>query len=139
MRAERFLKEGKLEDALQALTAELRDDPGDTKRRTFLFELLCFAGDYPRAEKQLEILSQGGPTADMGALFYRGALQAQIMRDELFRKGDYPKTPLARAAPTAISGSLNGTPFQSLSDAAPRIGANLELFAAGKYLWIPFQ
>jgi type VI secretion system protein ImpE len=139
VRAEQFLKEGRLEDALQALSAELRDNPTDTKRRTFLFELLCFAGDYSRAEKQLEVLSQGGPTSDMGALFYRGALHAQTTREELFRKRDYPKTASGSAAPKSISGSLNGTRFQSLSDADPRIGANLELFVAGNYLWIPFH
>jgi type VI secretion system protein ImpE len=139
VRAEEFFKEGRLEDALQSLSAELRDNPGDTKRRTFLFELLCFAGDYPRAEKQLEILSQGGPSSEMGALFYRGALHAQTMREELFRKRDYPKTASGGAKPKSISGSLNGTPFQSLSDADPRIGANLELFATGNYLWIPFD
>lgn len=139
MRAEQFLKEGRLEDALQALSAELRDNPSDAKRRTFLFELLCFAGDYSRAEKQLEILSQGGPTSDIGALFYRGALHAQTTREELFRKRDYPKAASGSAAPRSIAGSLNGSPFQSLSDADPRIGANLELFAAGTYLWIPFH
>jgi len=139
VRAEQFLKEGKLEDALQALSAELRDNPSDSKRRTFLFELLCFAGDYARAEKQLEILSHGSPASDMGALFYRGALHAQTTREELFRKREYPKAASGSDTPRSISGSLNGSPFQSLSDADPRIGANLELFAAGNYLWIPFH
>jgi type VI secretion system protein ImpE len=34
---------------------------------------------------------------------------------------------------------LNGRPFQSVSDADPDLGARLEVFAAGSYLWIPFQ
>jgi type VI secretion system protein ImpE len=34
---------------------------------------------------------------------------------------------------------LNGKPFEALEDADPRIGPRLELFAAGAYLWIPFE
>src|SRR5262249_14143555 len=37
------------------------------------------------------------------------------------------------------SGVLNGKPFQTFADADPRIGARLEIFAAGNYLWIPFE
>jgi type VI secretion system protein ImpE len=33
---------------------------------------------------------------------------------------------------------LNGEPFSSISDADPRIGARLEVFAAGQYTLIPF-
>jgi len=46
---------------MPALLAELRDNPTDARRRTFLFELLCFAGEYERADKQLEVLAQAGP------------------------------------------------------------------------------
>jgi type VI secretion system protein ImpE len=38
-----------------------------------------------------------------------------------------------------VSGTLNGEPFETLTDADPRIGARLEVFAAGEYTWIPFQ
>ena len=41
--------------------------------------------------------------------------------------------------PQPVSGVLNGQPFESLSDADPRIGARLELFAAGQYTWLPFE
>ena len=36
-------------------------------------------------------------------------------------------------------GSVNEKHFQSLSDADPRIGPRLEVYAAGQYLWIPFE
>ena len=62
------------DDAIKALSAELRDNPTDTRRRTFLFELLCFAGEYERADKQLEVLAQAGPSSEMGVLLYRSAL-----------------------------------------------------------------
>jgi len=34
---------------------------------------------------------------------------------------------------------LNGKSFLALSDADPRIGARLELFAAGNYLLLPLE
>jgi type VI secretion system protein ImpE len=126
---------GKLDEAIQALGASLRDDPTDSQRRTFLFELLCFAGEYDRAEKQLEVLGQGGKNSQLGALVYHGALHAERTRHEMFRTGSYPRGP----APRPVSGTLNGKPFSSLTDADPRIGARLEVYAAGQYTWIPFE
>jgi type VI secretion system protein ImpE len=34
---------------------------------------------------------------------------------------------------------LNGQAFETIEDADPRIGAHLEVFAAGAYLWLPFE
>ena len=51
MTAQSLFKAGRLGDAIGALSAELRDNPTDAQRRTFLFELLCFAGSFDRAEQ----------------------------------------------------------------------------------------
>jgi type VI secretion system protein ImpE len=130
-----LLQAGKLDEAIDALSAELRDNPTDAHRRTFLFELLCFAGKYDRAEKQLDVVGQGTKEAEMGALLYHSALHAERMRQQMFEARSFPLT----APPKPVSGTLNGTPFASLTDADPRIGARLELFAAGQYTWIPFE
>lgn len=71
----------------------------------------------------------------MGALLYHSALHAERMRQQMFESNMFPLT----AAPKPVSGTLNGAPFESLTDADPRIGARLELFAAGQYMWIPFE
>jgi len=133
--AQELLRAGRLDAAVEALGVELRNDPTDAHRRTFLFELLCFAGNYERAEKQLDVLGQRGPDAAMGTLLYRSALHAERTRQEMFVGGTYPTGP----APRAVSGTMNGTPFQTLTDADPRIGARLEIFAAGQYTWIPLE
>jgi type VI secretion system protein ImpE len=136
MNARELLKAGKLNEAVQALGAEVRDNPSDAQRRIFLFELLCFAGDYERANKHLQILGDGSAQVQMGALLYRGALAAEITRQEMFERREFP----TGAAPeSALKGTLNGKPFTSLTDADPRIGARLEVFVAGSYTWIPFQ
>jgi type VI secretion system protein ImpE len=131
--AQELLRAGRLDAAVEALGVELRNDPTDAQRRTFLFELLCFAGNYERAEKQLDVLAQRGPDAAMGTLLYRSALHADRTRQEMFVAGTYPTGP----TPRPVSGTLNGAPFQTLTDADPRIGARLEIFAAGQYTWIP--
>ena len=124
-------------DTIKALSAEVRDNPTDVRRRTFLFELLCFAGEYERADKQLEVLGQAGPSSEIGVLLYRSALFAERQRQDLFTRGEFPKKLDAPA--TARTGTFNGKPFNSFSDADPRIGARLEIFAAGNYLWLPLE
>ncbi len=135
MNSREMYQAGKLDEAVQALGSELRNDPTDTKRRTFLFELLCITGDYDRAEKQLDILADAGKEAAMGTLLYRSALQAARTRRDMFEKKTFP----LGAGSTLAGGTLNGQAFETIEDADPRIGAHLEVFAAGAYLWLPFE
>ena len=139
MTPQELFKAGKLTEAIGALNEELRRNPASSKARTFLFELLCFSGEYDRAEKQLAVLSQAGGQSEMGALLYRGALSATRARQDLFQKKEFPKPINQEEAAGCVSGNLNGSPFQTLVDADSRIGANLEVFAAGSYFWIPFS
>jgi len=133
--ADALFRAGKLEEAIDSLGQSLKNHPLDAQARTFLFELLCFAGAHDRAEKHLDVLAGGSREAQMGALLYRAALQAERTRQEMFRTGQYPHT----APPGPAGGTLNGQTFQSLADADPRIGPRLEVFAAGRYLWLPFE
>jgi type VI secretion system protein ImpE len=137
MNSQELFRSGHLSEALKALSSEVRDNPTDARRRTFLFELLCFAGDFERADKQLEVLGQAGPSSEIGVLLYRSALYAERQRQDLFARGEYPK-PSESPGP-ATTGTFNGKPFTSFSDADPRIGARLELFAAGAYLLLPLE
>ena len=139
MDASQLFRAGKLQEAIDALSSSLRDNPSDNKSRTFLFELLCFAGDYARAEKHLELLELQSGEAAMGALLYRGALNAERMRNEMFEQKTFPQPSPETSQDESIQGSLNGKPFHSLQDGDPRIGARLEVFAAGDYMWIPLQ
>lgn len=125
---------GKLDEAIQALGAEVRSNPLDAQRRSFLFELLAFAGEFDRAEKHLDVLAGASQQAAMGSLLFRSALHAERTRQAMFEAGNFPSTP---ARP--VSGTLNGRPFTTLTDADPRIGARLEVFAAGAYTWVPLE
>jgi type VI secretion system protein ImpE len=136
MDASAFYMAGQLGPAIEALGTELRMQPGDIRRRTFLFELLCFAGAYDRAEKQLDVLAETNKEALAGSMLYRAALHAQRMREDLFLRGQLPER---KPEDDPISGSLNGTTFTALEDEDSRIGRNLEVFIAGSYTLIPFR
>ncbi len=139
MDPQELFRAGKLSEAISALNEALRNEPSNQKQRTFLFELLCFSGDYDRAEKQLNILEQeGSKDSFLGTLLYKAALNAEKTRQEMFEKRTYPQQALDGAA-VGVQGKLNGKEFQSLSDTDPRIGEKLEVFAAGDYMWISYQ
>jgi len=135
-KARALYERGDLDQAIEVLNSEVRDDPLDASRRTFLFELLAFAGARDRAEKQLDVLARNGEEVEMGAMVYRTALHADRERDEMFASGTYPQ---GDSGPPAVSGTLNGRRFESLEDADPRLGARLEIYAAGQYTWLPLQ
>lgn len=137
MNPQELYRAGRLSDAIKALSAELRDNPTDVKRRTFLFELLCFAGEWERADKQLEVLGQAGPESEMGVMLYRSALFAERQRHDLFGKSELPAE--KDEAEASRGGQANGKNFESFSDADPRTGGRLELFAAGNYLLLPLE
>ncbi len=135
MTAKELYRAGKLREAIKALGDELKANPLDATRRIFLFELLLFAGEYDRAEKQLDFLATNNSKAAAGALLYRSALHAERTRSEMFAGGDTPEVKESQP----IGGFLNGKPFDNIEDPDPRIGPNLEVFIAGSYTWIPFH
>jgi type VI secretion system protein ImpE len=130
---------GRLNDAIEALGGELRNNPADQQRRIFLFELLCFAGNWDRADKQLDILAGQDKDKRLGALLYRAALSAERTRHEKFGKPAAGSAAESTPPPAPAGGALNGREFQSIEDSDPRIGARLEVFAAESYMWIPLE
>ena len=133
--AKQLLDANNVREAERLLTMHLRQNPADGAQRSFLFELLCFSGKYDRAEKQLGVLATGTREAEMGVVLYYSALHAEKVRHDTFQKKGFPATSTSESVP----GRINGKPFRSISDADMEIGARLEVYAAGAYLWIPFQ
>lgn len=135
-RARELYREGELTEAIEALNAEVRSAPSEPGPRTFLFELLCFQGDFDRAEKQLSVLASLDPEASMGVLSYQRLLECERERRRMYASGDLPDFE-TEARP--VRGRLNGEPFDRLECGDPRLGARLEVYVAGQYRWIPFE
>ena len=138
MTAKELFDAGHVRDAEKSLSAYLRDHPSDITQRTFLFELLCFSGQYDRAE-------EAGAGGSWGKRVRRRLNWARFCITPLYAGSDRgtnysrprntPTSPVSKSPP----GTLNGKPFESIRDADPEIGPRLEVYAAGAYLWISFE
>jgi type VI secretion system protein ImpE len=137
MNASELVRAGRLGEAIDVLVAEVRDQPTDGRRRTLLFELLSFAGQFERAGKHLNLLSQVSKDAEIGVLLYQSALAAERKRQALFESREYPNA--SGESKLSLPGTLNDRPFRSIEDLDPRIGPRLEMFVAGEYVWLPFE
>lgn len=134
-RAQDLYREGKLTEAVESLQAHLREQPADARARTFLFELLCFAGEFERARKQLSALAQESNDTRLGVTYYLAALTAEIDRQSFYEE-DAPAEP---PDGTSVSGTCNGKPFTGIRDLDSRLDGALEFLAAGKYHRIAFR
>lgn len=130
MVAEECLQEGRLDDAVRALSLELRDRPADAKRRTFLFELLCFSGEWDRGEKQLSILEADGNLTPNAAEHWRAVLGSERTRQS--------SSPSEFRNPSE-QGFWNGSPFEQLRDADYNLGSQFEFFGSTGYHRVPIS
>ena len=88
--AKELLDAGQLQAAIGAITSEVKANPADVPRRTFLFELLCFAGEWDRAEKQIDVIGQQSVQSAMAVQVYRASINAERERERLFEAGVAP-------------------------------------------------
>ena len=168
-KAEELLAESNLQAAIQELTSQVKVSPTDVRLRTFLFELLVFAGDWDRAERQLDVIGQQSAKAEVGVEVYRNNIKAERDRARLFSDGLHPhflseppayvdlhletinriregngreaRTLLDRAEEDrpALMGRLNDTPFLDFRDYNDLVGPVLEVIIANKYTWVPLE
>ncbi|OOG63869.1 virulence protein SciE type [Rhodanobacter sp. B04] len=169
MTPESKLKEGRLDEALQLLTVEVRNNPADAKRRVFLFQLLALLGQWERAQNQLNISGELEPLNAMMVGAYTEALKGELVRAEVFAgkrlpvvigepeqwlalmlqalkltaDGFYEQAAALREQAfeqaAAVSGTIDGIPFDWIADADPRLGPCLEIIVNGGYSWVPFS
>jgi type VI secretion system protein ImpE len=169
MQAEQSLREGRVQDALAELQAQVRKEPANAKYRTFLFQLLAVLGQWERALNQLNVLGEMDAASLPMVQTYREAIRCERLRAEVFAgrrsplvfgdpepwvalllealrlaaEGHQTQAQASRdqafEAAAATSGTLDGRPFAWLADADPRLGPVLEAIVNGRYYWIPFQ
>jgi len=169
MLADDRLREGRLDEALSELQAEVRRNPANAKYRIFLFQLLSVLGQLDRAANQLAVIADLDAASLPMVQTYRTALECEALRRSVFA-GD--KTPLLFGDPEdwiagllqalqltargrhaeaeqlrgealdkapATSGSVDGQAFEWIADADSRLGPMCEAIIDGKYYWIPFH
>ncbi len=91
MNARELFDAGKLNDAIAAALEDVKKAPTDTGKRGFLAELLCFAGDLERADKQLDALGHQDPQVMVGVSLFRQLIRAEQARQQFYSDGRLPE------------------------------------------------
>src|ERR1700736_4212234 len=92
MNAGELFKSGKLQDAIDFQVKEVKSNPADQAKRLFLFEMLAFAGELDRAQRQIDALKFEEMEVETAALNYRKLLDAERARRRLFQEGLQPQS-----------------------------------------------
>jgi type VI secretion system protein ImpE len=167
MTADGLLKAGQVEEARQALVAQVRRDPGDARARVFLFQLLAVLGQWRRAGEQLVASRELDPSNVLLAQTYGVLARAEIDRAAVFARKHLPTVvgePAAWLAQLlqalklsldgeaeaaaklrtqaleeapATAGRIDDVPFEWIADADMRFGPCLEAVINTGYVWVP--
>jgi type VI secretion system protein ImpE len=155
-----LFKSDRLTDAVALATDAVRNKPMDVAARSLLCELLCFAGELERADKQLDAALQADPQTMTGVSLLKHLIRSEFSRREVFRHGRVPefialpttaqqkrlesllhlRTGDPGTAGRLISeatelevertGTVNGQPVQGVWDLDELLGPTLEVYTA---------
>lgn len=169
MTAADLIRQGLPTQALEALQAEIRQNPADPRLRVFLFQLNCILGRWEKALTQLQVVAGLNAETMLLAQIFRPVLACEMLRAEVFSgkrtplifgepaewigllvqtaalvgQGRFDAAAELRAkafdAAPATPGKVDGQPFDWIADADSRLGPLLELILDGKYYWAPFS
>ncbi|MEW6289761.1 MAG: type VI secretion system accessory protein TagJ [Thermodesulfobacteriota bacterium] len=169
MTVKELIKAGNLGEARQQLVAAVRDNPGDTAARTLLFQVLCYCGEWDKADRHLEAIAAQDVSREAGVLGYRNLIRAEKERLAVMEKGgiasflteppaylDLYAAAQAKLAEKkadeaaalfkqideqipAISGLVNNSPFAGFRDTDSLLAPFLEVLAHDRYLWVAFE
>jgi type VI secretion system protein ImpE len=79
-----------LNEAVQAASDEVKNAPQDPGKRWLLAELLCFTGDFSRADTHLDLIASQNPKAAPNVAIFRQLLRAEEARQQFFSAGRVP-------------------------------------------------
>ena len=169
MNAKQEFDSGNLSGAVEAAVAEVKQNPADNARRTFLFELLCFAGDLDRAQRQLDAIGHLDSQSEWAVQVYTNILHAEQSRRRFFAGGLKPEflfdpPPYAqlhldaanrlrdgRAGEAldlldrsererpACRGEVNGQACDEIRDCDDLLAPFLEVIVLRDYVWLPLE
>jgi len=91
MKAKEYYEVGQLNNAIDAITAEVKKHPTDINRRGFLCELLFVKRAWERADKQLDFIGHQDPNAMHMVALWRQLLRAGQARDQYYSDGRIPE------------------------------------------------
>jgi type VI secretion system protein ImpE len=169
MEASECWHDGDLAGALDAVSARVRQEPGNADLRASLFQVLAASGDWDRARSQLELAASLDAELMPFSRLYLDVLAGEAERAAVFAgsrtpeiwgasepwigdlvaanrlqgAGNYDAAETLRSKAFAVvptrSGTINGARFDWIADADERLGPVLEAFVNGQYRWLPLE
>lgn len=91
MGAHDIFKAGNLAEALAAAKDEVKAQPGAAAPRALLSALFCFAGDFTRADQQLDTINDLDPSRAVGVSLLRHLVRAEQARRQCHIEGRVPE------------------------------------------------
>lgn len=164
-----LIRAGRLSEAHRQLVEEVKCSPADSDKRTLLFQVLAFCGEWEKAERHLEVLAAQDISAETGVQAYKNLVHAERERLEVLklnsRPSCLPRTPpyletyyaarekvIEKKTDAAtelfaqidnqrpiISGTVNGKDFIGFKDTDTFLSLFLEAIEYEHYVWIPFE
>ena len=169
MNAKELIKAGRLSDARKQLIREIKSSPADLGKRTLLFQVLSFCGEWGKAEQHLDAIAVQDASRETGIQVYKNLLHAERERGEvlkLIRRPSFlPQTPpyvekyfaawkklgekkieeaeklfdQIDADRPVVSGTMNGKGFHGFKDTDTLLSLFLEAIVYERYAWIPLE
>ena len=164
-----LIRAGRLSEARDQLTTEVKSSPSDASKRTLLFQVLSFCGEWDKAERHLDLIASGHPSAETGVQVYKNLVTAEKERREVLDRKRIPgflsgvpsylelyfaawdtlnekKYKEARklyaqidAQRPTVSGVINEKSFNGFKDTDTFLSSFLETIVHEKYVWLPFE
>ncbi|NOR25965.1 MAG: hypothetical protein GQ542_16570 [Desulforhopalus sp.] len=169
MEIKELIQAGKLAEARLRLVAAVKASPADLASRTLLFQVLCYSGEWDKADFHLEAIAGQDSERGAGALGYRNIVHAEKDRRDVINNNlnasfisdppeylnlflqirkklsDEKENEAGELLATleslrpTISGTVNDTPFVGFCDTDTTLFPFLEVIAHERYLWVPFE
>lgn len=86
----KLFKSGQLDDAVKAAQTAVKSKPTSQADRALLAEFLCFAGEFEKADKHFDILTDQAPELGPAFSVIRQVIRAELARREVFFDGRVP-------------------------------------------------
>lgn len=116
MSALELFRAGKLHEALEASIEETKNKPAKPDPRDLLIQLLCFAGEFERTDKHLQVMTTQFPDRAPAVALIRQLLRAAEAREQFFSDGRFPE-PIVELSP-AVRQHLQATVLLRENDVA---------------------
>ncbi len=164
-----LINAGRLSEAREQLIEEVKSSPADVSKRTLLFQVLAFCGEWDKAERHLDLIAAQDPERESGVQVYKNLIQGERERMEVLNSNSRPSFLPAPPPYTdiyfeameklsenkldeakelfdqseeqrhIIAGTINGKSFTGFRDTDTSVSFFIEAIAHERYVCIPIE